>query len=403
MSGSANFELDLREFVTLNIKCIHFFGYFSPEFAENSKKRILFRIYATVFVGFAFVLSLLSQIANMIDAFGDMEKMTEASFLLFTNIVQCLKLYCFMKYGARVWRLVHSLNRKIFKPRNATQYDVLKRDIGRSKIITKLFLLACTITYASWCVSPFLDKKGENGVRLPLSGWYPFSTKETPAFELAYAYQIFTTWVGGLGDISMDTFMSGAIMVISAELSVLNNALETLKQRFVDDPQKIREEEKLVNKELVRCVIHYKNIIGFANEVTYLFTDCITAQFLVGVIIVCMSMFQMSLVPVMSFRFFAMMLYQICVLMEMFLWCYYGNEVILKSDLLTQSAYMCEWVDNSKEFKQNLLYFMTRTQFNLQLYASGYFALSLQTFKAIIKSSWSYFAVLNQVHDQKMA
>lgn len=53
-------------------------------------------------------------------------------------------------------------------------------------------------------------------------------------------------------------------------------------------------------------------------------------MFVVGVIIVCISMFQMSLVPVVSFRFLAMLLYQICVLVEMYLWCYYGNEVILK-------------------------------------------------------------------------
>ena len=54
-----------------------------------------------------------------------------------------------------------------------------------------------------------------------------------------------------------------------------------------------------------------------------------------------------------------------------------------KSDQLTQSAYMCEWTDASKEFKQNLIIFMTRTQFPLKLYASGYFTLSLETFKAV--------------------
>jgi hypothetical protein len=97
--------------------------------------------------------------------------------------------------------------------------------------------------------------------------------------------------------------------------------------------------------------------------------------------------------------------------------CYFN--IIFQSDKLTESAYICEWIDGPKEFKQDLLFFMTRTQFPLQLYASGYFTLSLETFKAvclkansnevlirsvfqIVKSSWSYFAVLNQVHSKEV-
>jgi hypothetical protein len=158
----------------------------------------------------------------------------------------------------------------------------------------------------------------------------------------------------------------------------------------------------------------------FADEFTYLFTASITGQFVVGVIIVCMSMFQMSLVSVLSFRFFAMMLYQICVLMEIYLWCYYGNEVILKvnntcallfkylnlllfqSDKLTESAYICEWIDGPKEFKQDLLFFMTRTQFPLQLYASGYFTLSLETFKAVCLKANSNEVLIRSVSDCKV-
>ncbi|XP_064212330.1 odorant receptor 4 isoform X3 [Tribolium castaneum] len=221
--------------------------------------------------------------------------------------------------------------------------------------------------------------------RLPLSGWYPFNTDKSPAFELVYIYQILTTWIGGMGNISMDTFISGIIMAISSQLSILNNALKNITK----------------NNELVRCVFHYRIIIKFSDEVIYLFNTCLTTQFIVGVIIVCISMFQMSLVPVLSFQFVAMLLYQMCILLEIFLWCFYGNEVMLKSDQLTQAAYMSDWTKSPNHFKQNLLFFMTRTQFPLKLYASGYFTLSLETFKAIVKSSWSYFAVLNQVHSRQ--
>jgi hypothetical protein len=56
------------------------------------------------------------------------------------------------------------------------------------------------------------------------------------------------------------------------------------------------------------------------------------------------------------------------------------------SEKLTESAYRCEWIDAPKEFKQNLLVFMTRTQFPLKLYAGGYFTLSLTTYMAVCVS-----------------
>jgi hypothetical protein len=38
---------------------------------------------------------MVSETANMINVFGDIEKMTEASFLFLTHVVQALKLYVF--------------------------------------------------------------------------------------------------------------------------------------------------------------------------------------------------------------------------------------------------------------------------------------------------------------------
>ncbi|XP_068909803.1 putative odorant receptor 92a [Tenebrio molitor] len=156
-----------------------------------------------------------------------------------------------------------------------------------------------------------------------------------------------------------------------------------------------------INENLIENIIHHKNIIQFADDMTDLFTTCIMGQFVVSVIIICLTMFQMSLVSVLSLQFLSMTLYQGCMVLEIFLWCYYGNDVILQSGKLTQSAYMCEWVPCSQLFKRNLLYFMTRSQTPLKLCAGGYFTLSLETFMAVLKSSWSYFAVLNRVHSEE--
>jgi hypothetical protein len=55
----------------------------------------------------------------------------------------------------------------------------------------------------------------------------------------------------------------------------------------------------------------------------------------------------------------------------------------LQSEQLTTSAFKSDWPDCNKEYKKDLLLFMIRSQRPLELYAGGYFPLSLQTFMAV--------------------
>jgi hypothetical protein len=64
----------------------------------------------------------------------------------------------------------------------------------------------------------------------------------------------------------------------------------------------------------------------------------------------------------------------------------------LQSEQLTTSAFKTDWPDCDKEYKKDLLLFMIRSQRPLELYAGGYFPLSLQTFMAVILS---YYYFLN--------
>nr|QNH68037.1 odorant receptor 11 [Apriona germarii] len=201
--------------------------------------------------------------------------------------------------------------------------------------------------------------------------------------------------------------MSGLIMVVCAQLHILNDSLLNMREQAEAELRNAgvkvyrrmtKELQDKMNEKLVECVIHHQCIMEFAKELTFLFTTSILGQFIVSVVIICITLFEITLVPVMSIKFFSMILYQFCMLLEIFLLCYYGNEVIRESTELTKCAFCSDWTDCSWEFKRNLLFFMTSSQTALKLYAGGFFTLSLETFVKILKSSWSYFAVLNSVH-----
>lgn len=247
-----DFELDLREVISLNVKAIKFFGYFHPE-NQNQMYKILYQFYAIIFVGLIFITYILSELSNMIAVFGDIEKMTGASFLLLTHLVHTSKLYVFVAKNKKVRNLINSINRKEFKPKNKTQYNILLNDIKVSKATTKIFLIMGFATCTLWGIFPFLDiDETKDKVRLPLSGWYPFDVSNSPVFEWIYAYQTIGALVNALANISMDTFLAGIIMVISGQLKVLNNAFQTTK--------------KFDRKDLlIQNILHYKHIMQYVD------------------------------------------------------------------------------------------------------------------------------------------
>lgn len=94
-------------------------------------------------------------------------------------------------------------------------------------------------------------------------------------------------------------------------------------------------------------------------------------------------MFELTLVELFSLQFVSMVLYQGCMLVEIILYCWFGNEIILKSENICFSVYSSDWYRNSVEYKKKMLMIMTRTQVPIRLYAGNLFTLSLVTFAAV--------------------
>ncbi|KAJ8974557.1 hypothetical protein NQ317_007328 [Molorchus minor] len=422
-------QLEFKEIVGTNVRFLYVFGNIIPEFRTKGQT-VWYLVYAVTFVGSIYVSMLTSEVINMVVVMGDLEKMTEASFLALTHMIQVGKLYYIYKYRNRLGSLIKSIDRYEFRPRSIYQYNTLKEYIRDSKRITNTFLSACVVTCAFWSLYPFTV---EEELRLPLAGWYPFDTSKSPAFEITFVYQAVASTINGLSNICLDTLMSGLIMVVCAQFNILNDSLKNLREYSKDELDvnaRFRKEmsvelQNKMDEKLWECVVHHRYILEyafqFASEVTFLFTYSILGQFIVSVIIICITLFEITLLPWGSLKFFSLILYQLCMLLEIFLLCYYGNKVIVESMELTKCAYHDDWIDCSTKFKRNLLFFMTRSQVPLKLTAGGFFTLSLDTFvKAslhigtsygshltclpfqILKSSYSYFAVLNRVHSKKI-
>lgn len=271
-------ELNLRSSLALNFKILCVFGHWPPE--NNPESLFFYKIYRTIFLGFFFIIYVITEAINIALSFGDLEKITDASFLFLTHTAQIFKLYCLVKNNIRIQKLANDLNRELFKPRNEKQYHMVKKAMDNSKLFYVIFLTMSISTIILWCAFPFIDA-GINEINLPLSAWYPFSTNGSIRFAIVYAYQIISVLIDATCNVSMDTIATGFMAHICGQLDVLNDSLLYIQQQSVQNLTTKQEQNNSVevykkyyekenvskqlqdemDKEQIRCIEHHLNVI----------------------------------------------------------------------------------------------------------------------------------------------
>lgn len=68
---------------------------------------------------------------------------------------------------------------------------------------------------------------------------------------------------------------------------------------------------------------------------------------------------------------------------QLFLPCYYGNEMILHGDELLKHAYFSNWMDMSTESKKSFIYLRERLKCGNQILVGKLFPLSLETYTTV--------------------
>ncbi|KAJ3663565.1 hypothetical protein Zmor_007816 [Zophobas morio] len=108
-------------------------------------------------------------------------------------------------------------------------------------------------------------------------------------------------------------------------------------------------------------------------------------------------MFQLTDIEPNSSEFYFFLSYGVIIFLQIFMCCWFGNEVEVKSNNIAYAVYECDWINFSETTKKDLIFFVMKAQRPVKLSALNLVYLSLETFMRIMKSSWSIFALLNQV------
>ncbi|KAJ3663646.1 hypothetical protein Zmor_007886 [Zophobas morio] len=185
------------------------------------------------------------------------------------------------------------------------------------------------------------------------------------------------------------------IDALVAALNVFNGSQFDI---LCDNLRNLHKLGENILKNFIGCVKHHKEILSFADKSNRFLNWILFVQFFVFAFCIGITLFQLTLVVPMSNEFFSLLSYGVAITMQIFMYCWFGNEIEVKSSNIPYAAFECQWTDFSEKIKKKLLFFTLVSQKPVRFSAINLFYLNLDTFLRILKTSYSYFALLHQVN-----
>nr|XP_050847410.1 odorant receptor 49b-like [Vespula vulgaris] len=94
-------------------------------------------------------------------------------------------------------------------------------------------------------------------------------------------------------------------------------------------------------------------------------------------------------------------LYVLVTLIQLYLYCYVGEMLIVESSEMGTSAYASQWYNLFPKDARNILFVMHRSSIPLRLTVGKIGTFSMEMFSQILKSTVGYLSVLLTVTDKK--
>nr|AST36309.1 putative odorant receptor OR18 [Cydia fagiglandana] len=354
---------------------------------------VMFTQYSFVFFEFIYIAL----------AWGDMDAVTEASFLLFTQASVCYKVTRFMIKKNNLVFLLSFMEEEVFQAQNERHVRCLLNQSIMIKRLCLFFLGSALTTCTLWGLMPIVDSTGGERI-FPFLIWMPVGPEKSPQYELGYFYQMVAIYISAFLFIAVDSVALSMIMFGCAQLEIIMDKVKQIKRVSMSGKLKRQDREQLIQENqvlFVECLKHHQAVIRFIESVEDTYHANIFFQLSGSVAIICIIGLRITATTPGSVQFISMLNYMVTMLSQLFLYCWCGNELTIRSELLREVMYLCPWHEQSNSFRRLLWVAMERMKRPIIFKAGHYIPLSRPTFVAILRSSYSYFAVLNQTRNKE--
>ncbi|CAB3243814.1 unnamed protein product [Arctia plantaginis] len=283
------------------------------------------------------------------------EQIVDTLFILLTTLNTLGKEAAFNLRSHRIDNIINDINGSYFIASKPYHVKTLKDNAVTMAGLLKLYHMAVVICGFMWALFPLVNRAlGED---VQFTGYIPFDATETPRFELTLIYMSLSIVFQAYGNVTMDCTIVAFYAQAKTQIQILRYNLEQLvvfddvkiNKMVITNSQFGYKDEQKEKTELQE---------RFTNEVQSIFDESMVIQICVMSWVICMTMYKIVGLSLISAECASMAIYLGCMLAQLFIYCYFGTALQVESEFINQSIYCSSWLSLSPRFRRQLLIMM---------------------------------------------
>nr|AXM05210.1 odorant receptor [Campoletis chlorideae] len=228
---------------------------------------------------------------------------------------------------------------------------------------------------------------------LPFPAWFPFDCTSDWKFWIAFLHQILAHGIAANIGTFHDTFFHEIMIQARAKLNILKFRLRSIPEAIEKPHLKNKDNDGERKKSRLYSQLQ-EEIYKFVKKSNEVFNIVLLVQFSVSAFVICMSTYMLSKLTIHSPEFIFIVVYLLSMILQIFLMCWHGNEVIVESMDVRNAIYDMDWCSLGPNSKKDLHLMMTRTYYRLEYTTSHLITLSLESYNSLLKLSYSMYNLL---------
>ncbi|XP_014483808.1 PREDICTED: odorant receptor 13a-like [Dinoponera quadriceps] len=236
--------------------------------------------------------------------------------------------------------------------------------------------------------------EGDNNISrpFPIKILFPFEAEQSPIYELLVVILFLHVLLNTYTVAILNALIFTLVFHASGQIDIICQDFKTASEKL----SHYGSSGHIINILIGR----HNKVITFSENLDQLFSFMALMQVFWNTLVICClgllvitsvhNEFGVGLVKTI-FAYSAIMV-------EIFIFCFAGEYLSIKSRLLADAAYESLWYNMSSDHGKNVLFVIMRSQKQLSITAGGMMNLSLEAFASIMKASASYVSVLHAMY-----
>lgn len=88
-------------------------------------------------------------------------------------------------------------------------------------------------------------------------------------------------------------------------------------------------------------------------------------------------------------------------ILQIFLPCYYGNEIFVNSQELSQNLFYSDWLRASKNYKKSISFVMEIMKKPIKIDAFKFLKINYEIFTSVCNAAYSMYALIDRVSNKE--